>query len=306
MASGQHTATSSALVLEAQARTPPESPAPLLPTIFRVSVAVLLLTAAVLKAHQAFLEGGASSLDRAIPFGLALLEGALGVMLLLNILRRFVWYVGICVFIAFFVISIQKVIEGSNSCGCFGVVPAPPWLIAVVDFVVVIGFFAFGRGASDIGPTHRIREVVVAVIAIVFFAFMAMTFRGPNAGNDVVVLKPKEWLGKKFPLLSHTDLAHEISNGNWTIVLFHSNCAACERVVTEYQRAVSSTAGMSKRVAVLEFPPFDSSATPRHAGSGLFYGRVSGANEWFVATPVVIETRSAIVTAVTEPPVNLP
>lgn len=101
-----------------------------------VLVGVILLTAAVLKAHQL-----ATSPTREISIfttrwfliGLVELELALGLWLLSAVYPKQARVAALAVFAGFCSVSLYQALSGEHSCGCFGNLPINPWYTLLFD-----------------------------------------------------------------------------------------------------------------------------------------------------------------------------
>ena len=67
------------------------------------------------------------------------MEFLLGVMLLLGVAPLLMGRIALCVFAAFAMASVGKILVGSASCGCFGEVDVSPWYSLSLN-LVVMGF----------------------------------------------------------------------------------------------------------------------------------------------------------------------
>jgi uncharacterized membrane protein YphA (DoxX/SURF4 family) len=114
--------------------------------IVRFLVAVVLLIAAFMKAHElatslSFNKG----LFYARWFNIAVVEFELffGIWLLTGLMARFTWIAAITCFSMFTIVSASRFFAGFESCGCFGTVVIPPAWTATFDLIVVGLLLAF-------------------------------------------------------------------------------------------------------------------------------------------------------------------
>src|SRR5438067_1771842 len=96
-------------------------------TIIHITVGLLLIAAAVLKAYQAVAGPIAFSLTAALfDFALIEFELILGGMLVLNVRPVAAWALAIGAFTIFAGVSLKKAMAGASACGCFGPAAVDP------------------------------------------------------------------------------------------------------------------------------------------------------------------------------------
>jgi hypothetical protein len=110
--------------------------------------------------------------------------------------------------------------------------------------------------------------------------------------TGLVILEPEKWLGQKLPIAGFIDL--DLSHGEWTVVFHRHDCPTCHEVLPSYVELSS----MGHKVALIEVPPF---GNLNPSESGCVHGQLTADREWFVQTPVEIQLRDGIVTAVKTP-----
>jgi hypothetical protein len=120
--------------------------------------------------------------------------------------------------------------------------------------------------------------------------------------NRVVILEPEKWAGKPFPLLKHIDIGSQLSQGQWVVVLFHHDCAVCQRVIPAYEQMLDARVDtLSVRAAIVEVPPYDEDTLASVAlRERLSVGRLDATRDWFVQTPVELFLEDGRVTRVTD------
>ncbi|MBN2022776.1 MAG: hypothetical protein JW809_08260 [Pirellulales bacterium] len=104
--------------------------------VVRALLGLLLLAAAVLKAHQLATEPvlGAGLLDsRWVLIATVEFELFFGLWLLAGLLPRLTWAAAIGCFVLFAGVSLHKALSGAASCGCFGRVEVNPWYTCTLD-----------------------------------------------------------------------------------------------------------------------------------------------------------------------------
>jgi hypothetical protein len=113
--------------------------------------------------------------------------------------------------------------------------------------------------------------------------------------SQFVVLEPEKWIGKRCPLIDYSDIGSELSQGNWIVFLYRTDCPTCEKVVpvlAEKARSNSDT-----RIAVLAVPPFTDDALIGKVSGFCRTGKLHETSEWFVETPVEVKTQDGIVSS---------
>ncbi len=215
----------------------------------RVALAVLLLVAAGLKAHQLMSQPVfGTGLMESRWFLIAVVEFELlfGLWLLSGLLPHLTWLGALACFFAFACVSFCKVVSGAASCGCFGRVPVNPWFTTILDVAVLLALFRwrpllhgrrhffFPRGETidcdgslrSNGKKPFVRAAVVLSAWLVLGVPAAMLMNTAHAAalsaggkilgaGRIVVVEPKAWIGKRFPLLDYIDVGDELKKGRW-------------------------------------------------------------------------------------------
>ncbi len=272
----------------------------------RVFVAVVLLVAAGLKAHELATQPvpGTNLLNQRGTLMIAV-EGevALALLLLSGLLRRLAWGLALGSFVFFSFVTLGKALGGAASCGCFGVVEVNPWYTLTLDAALAALLAVFHpplrrrRGASR--PLLRLALALGALVVLGTVLGLAMASYEPTrlteggevtADEGILVLEPHRWVGNRWPLLGYIDVGQRLASGRWTVVLFSHGCSGCDEVMPIYESLAARPGG--PRVALLEVPPYEESAAgPVNSESPCLVGRLSDRRDWFVETPVVLELR---------------
>ena len=288
--------------------------------IVRLAFGLLLLVAAALKGHQlATAPVPEADLLTSRWFLIALVECelALGLWFLSGWRPSLIRLAGMSCFVLFGSIAVYKAVQGAESCGCFGRVAINPWWTALIDLSAALAFALF-RPAKDSVPINAsdrtnllFHKWVVCCLFVLFGipAGWAMATFSPNhIGDDgflgdgqIVVLEPKEWIGKPFPLTAHIDLGEQLKSGVWKVLLYHHDCPKCQEAIAKWEHAASTDDPIGTlRIALIEMPPYGSLPHATSSPDRLFYGRLSESREWFVTAPVEIDLRDGTVTNVSE------
>lgn len=293
--------------------------------VLRYFLALILLVAATLKTHQLATTPvlGDGLLDSRWVF-IATVEFELffGLWLAAGLFPRTTWAAALGCFGLFACVSLYKAANGATSCGCFGRVEVNPWHTFTLDALAVLALvrwqpgkpsrFAWGRNAAvprgAALPSARALGVMTLWLAVGVPAAVAMgTYQpamlsadGVIQGNDnLVILEPEKWIGRRCPLLpfietsSGRSIGQQLANGRWIIVLHHRDCPECRRLLAAWRQgnhgAINLKAGT--RIAVIEVPlPEKESITPFAAGGqkDWLIGKLSDSRDWFVETPVAL------------------
>ncbi len=293
-------------------------------SIVRVVLGVLLLAAAGLK----FADGDFGAADGfgplASPFWrLAVVESEvlLGVWLLLGLAPRVLWLVALLFFSVLAGASLYLGIEGQPSCGCFGAkLPVRPWYSFLLDLTSVAALGWWRPQYGNVSSNWRVRSVhshsfrlassallfmlaaVPASVAIFGSTPAILTDEGDIIGdNSTVVLEPENWIGKRFPLLKHTDIGSQLMIGRWIVVLYRPDCPRCREELARYERRVCEEAWtmIMPRIAVIDVS--GGNEERRAVGGGNSWclcGRLSGARKWFVRPPVILRIEDGYVKGV--------
>ena len=285
----------------------------------RIVLAIVLLAAAGLKAHQLATEPVVGSgLLHSRPLLIAAVEFELffGLWLLAGIRPAQTRFAALCCFTLFAGVALWKALSGEALCGCFGRVPVNPWYTFALDTFFVVALFysrpSLGRVPAETSVRIRIRTAGVVVvwlavgipatIAMGSISAMTLVASGELVGNgSLVVLEPETWVGKPFPLLRHIDIGQLLAKGNWIVVLYHHDCSKCQKAIPKYEQLACelSSRGGGVRMAMVEIPPYGGlGEIARDASSACLWGRLTDGREWFVATPVELTIETGSVTNV--------
>ncbi|MDR2644238.1 MAG: hypothetical protein LBC74_15770 [Planctomycetaceae bacterium] len=107
--------------------------------VVRFIIAVILLIAAVLKAHQLAttpLLGEGLLHNRWFNIFVVEFELFFGIWLIFGLLPKLTWLATIGLFSIFSVISFYEAISGFKSCNCFGNVTVNPWITMAFDLMI--------------------------------------------------------------------------------------------------------------------------------------------------------------------------
>lgn len=284
--------------------------------VVQICLALLLLTAAGLKTHQLATEPvvGSGLLDSRW-FLIAVVEFELffAFWLLSGVFSFATWRVTVALFAVFSLVSLYKAVSGEASCGCFGTAEVNPWFTFVLDVLIVGCLLCWRprqRGASrgvyaGRGLRVRLASVLVAWLCAGMSSGVVMASYQSTRLDDVgqllgdgrtVLLEPETWIGKRFPLLDWIEIDGQLDKGHWIVVLHRPGCPDCEELLRRFAGNADIASSQSETCVAL--------VTIRHqrlgvshipGGSRFVQGNLAETREWFVQTPVQIETMEGIV-----------
>ena len=271
-------------------------------------LALILLVAAVLKAHQLATEPVANkdifsyrwSLIAMVEF-----ELVLGIWLLSGLYKRLVWVLVTACLSLFSCVTFYKALSGEASCGCFGTVEVNPWYTLILDVSAVVALLIFRPNLHKRQLTQhywpRLATMFAITLAIGIPAGLAMGSYTPAAlttegeiigSSEFVILEPEEWTGRQFPLINHIDIGNQLAKGDWVVLLYHHDCPQCAEAIPVYEQIGRALAGNENylQIAIIEMPPYGPNEECRPCFS--VHGYLSNTKEWFVTTPVVALLRN--------------
>lgn len=281
--------------------------------VVRVLLACLLLPAAALKGYQLatepVLERGFLE-SRWFLIGVVEMELFFGIWLVVGAAPRLTWLAAVACFSGFALVSGYKGVVGEASCGCFGRLAVNPWYTWALD-VAAVGLLLVSRPTGQGSAWREIRQAVLACVfiamaigvpagwAMVSFQAGTLSADGVVAGSgNLVLLTPKQWIGKRFPLLNHVDIGSQIAKGAWLVVLYHPTCPQCEELIAKYRQhyPADATHGPGLPVAFIEVPELDQDSTTLDLSHlRCLRGHMDRSHQWFVTTPAVVLLENAIV-----------
>lgn len=223
----------------------------------------------------------------------ALFEIILGTILIFGCSTRLMKVIVVALGVVFAAISALNLINGVESCGCFGAISISPSLAFVVDILIVALGAKWKR--SD-GPSGNKTQLFIAfgallpagVIGYLVYWSYSLTrigdFGDIATSGLIVVDGTEEWVGIQLPLLPYMEQVEEVYSGRWMVFLYSTECGDCELV---RERLLKSDA----RLCFCEVPPVKD-----HSLSHLFLASSLDANhDWFVVTPLVYELENGTV-----------
>ncbi len=152
-----------------------------------------------------------------------LFEAALATWIIAGVLAAAADCCAMLLFCAFAGVSVAKVVNLENSCGCFGsFIVVPPLAMFVVDILVIVAcgmswyMRCIERQTSFCSPWYS--RLLVVCLA---FSLSVYGYRSEAGYRHVVVdmHDSKQWVGRQFPIRL-TTLPDTLLNGRWSILLY--------------------------------------------------------------------------------------
>lgn len=204
-------------------------------------------------------------------------------------------------FVAMLAYSVIRLIQGSETCGCFGRVRVHPGWTMLLDVVCLVWLHCITPNRQS-RPAQFARvkwQRVIPVIAVVSIPPLAwMAFVGTTVGNQslarrsghAMVLDPDGWVGSQLPIEGYVETTNAIREslrrGRALVVLVRHDCVKCQEMMHLFQTLSGQD---NTRVILVEVPPVASS------GSVVTDGRLTADMEWFVPTPTAILLQDGVV-----------
>ncbi|GHT23051.1 hypothetical protein FACS189419_06470 [Planctomycetales bacterium] len=131
----------------------------------RYIAAAIILTAALLKAHQlatVLILGEGFLHHRGFNLFVVEFELFFGIWLLFGLLPKLTWLATTALFLLFALVSFYKAISGEASCGCFGNVTVNPWFTTVFDLLIIGLLSVF----HPLNMSFQMKEAVSEIAAV--------------------------------------------------------------------------------------------------------------------------------------------
>ena len=280
----------------------------------RILLGVVLVAAGLLKGYDLSSRSVAWHgffFPRGLLIGLVEAELVFGLWLLTGLYPKPTRWIATSCFTVFSAVTLMQALGGETTCGCFGQVSVNPWVTFTFDAAAVFALCRWGP-SSTAPPTFRthplrtmfflLSSVLISVLAATMVSqtiVSALTDqRNPFSEDDLVILEPDTWAGKRFPLLNFIDVGNVLSSGHWIVVLYHHDCAACQEVIPSYVRWSQRAIGQrdAPRIALVEMPPYATAGDDLAKDSSpCLVGHLDNQRTWFVRTPVEVVLHDGIV-----------
>ena len=292
--------------------------------IVRILFGIILIVAALLKAHQIATDLPLQAGLRGAVWPKILLvefELAFGLWLLFNLYPQRTRLAAMGLALVFAGAALYRWVTGEASCGCFGQVHVHPAVTSSMDVAFAVALWIFrpqlrqGTGGAADGILRSERSPSGLRWAVYLCALLTLTIwmaseagalgRRGRANAGVRVVDPATWMGKRFPLSGDLrPLASEkvdIGSGQWVLAFFHRDCGKCREVLSALARSSgeSSRNGEVTRYLTIEVPRYAGErAEQGRPGLACEQAQLDSDVEWFVQTPLVVWLSDGRVTQV--------
>lgn len=223
-------------------------------------------------------------------------ELIIGFWLLSGLAPRWSYRVALVIFCGFLIVSAYEVVARARTCGCFGPIPVNPKVSLGLD-VFALAALVLGRkvlmGGLGISALQRWLSIVAGATCLVVTAALFTHWDLTIEHGGLIVLRPADWIGKRFPLENYLDDDGRLRHGNWIVLLYRHDCPVCETAMPAYLqtgRRLSGEFGKPVRMAFVEVPTGEgtNSASNEHC---CHWFKLSENKIWTGATPVVLMLR---------------
>lgn len=269
---------------------------------FCICVAILLVTAAALKAWNAPAVMAKDGLLSSKWVLMAAIGLELSVAVLILSLRdRIAWRLIVGLFSVFLVAASYSIISGAE-CNCFGVDWLGSWFTLPIDAcILAIAMFlrpdAYSRGNRPVQLPNAL--ALAAIFAIAGVAFVEFRKASTSNTKRLEYLLADDMLAKPWPITEdyHPELK-QLKTGKWLILVLRPDCDHCRELVEEHfqdptwhrpdERTAVFLAGSDEWSFRFDYVSMEPSDTRIRWELG----------EPFVASPFVVYLSNAIVTQI--------
>jgi hypothetical protein len=263
----------------------------------------ILLVAGVLKGYDLLANARPEfGLSSTTPLGLVVaaigVELIAGLWLVSGMGQRAARIAGMICFAVFACVSLFWAVNGEVSCGCFGRMHLNPWWSFSLDLFAATLLWTCRPGKLKDRAGSQRRSIALAS-AVILGSIAIWIFWGHGSHwapfANTVVLEPRTWVGKPFPLVDDITDGKRLLRGNWLVVFYRHDCPRCQRAIERYEpideRSHQDPEGY--RVLFVEVPPYGPSArSPR------MRSRLTDRQEWFIVTPTELRISNGQTVAV--------
>lgn len=277
---------------------------------------MVLLVASTAKFHT-YATDPAGASEGATISGHPELQGALigfewifGLWLLTDWWPRATRLLSLLTFSAFAVAAAAKAAAGASSCGCFGAVRTDPRLTAALDVFLVVAILRHWRTHAVAKPSrYKISTLMIGVlsasVSIPAAMYLFETAWGRGHVGEKHAFTPRTSIGKTLPFLEDIDVGARLGEGQWSVLLYRSECGACRSILPVFIRRGKDMemSGLGMRSAIIELSgggPGPSLA--EHGETSCLQGRFTNHDSWEIRTPSVIRLENGRVISIKENP----
>ena len=272
--------------------------------IIMTLVGLLLITAAVLKAHQILTTvipdfeeirqkyTGFEFFMRALECREMMifhvpLEIGLGIWMISGLFRRAGWMLAIATFIFFSFVTAYKAVNGYADCGCFGVAKIDPkitlFIVDLPSVLLLLIFRPIGTSLFKPWPSGKHFLAVAIPTAIILPAITATLLISPAVKSE-----PLEQTGQMWDKLEHISASEKLSSGMWVVMLYHNDCPNCIEAVPGYKKMAAEFKD-NINFAFIEVPSKKEYKYSIVSDDGPWlHDRLDESRNWMIQTPRVI------------------
>jgi len=209
---------------------------------------VLLLCAALLKSQQLLTEQGAADLAALFWSGVAGGELLLALWLLSGKGATLSLRIGLACFACFAMVSLWKISQGVENCGCFGRLNTSPKLSYWMDwFSLALGLWSLGAEyvPLPVGSFWHSKRWFPALLlfSITFYAAGLALARQADASLE-------HWVGRTWPRPGMVSVPSPLSEGSWVVLLYRSSCGHCQATAAEYAELARIWQSQNRKIRV--------------------------------------------------------
>ena len=272
-------------------------------SLFKLSIATLLLTAAILKVVSPEISAKVQVESR-LPHWVLIIavqaEILVSFLMVSAISPKLCWSMGFLLFLGFAMVSGYGTLAGYESCGCFGAFKISPLWVFALD-VGIVGVLLLDRRQflSDRQSKLGLAKlsfvatgfVLVSVFSVSVMAKHPQSFQAGVtvvANGKVVILEPAEWIGRELPIRHEIAPSDDILLRDAIVLLYHHDCPKCQLALPQFEQLANELMkkGSHRDVVLVEVPPFGGG---KNSATAARYARLSPEREWLVHTPMEIQ-----------------
>lgn len=143
----------------------------------------------------------------------------------------------------FFVsIAIWNVGIQAPDCGCLGGIKLEPEVLLAIDvsmLYLLLRWPASGSSMKNLLPSVCAAIAVISSVMIIVFTLSPLKLDDYASIVGVerrILIRPREWVGKQFPLRHFLSSTPAMNEGRWRVVFVNSHCQKCEVLASELRR----------------------------------------------------------------------
>jgi hypothetical protein len=239
-------------------------------------------------------------------FGLVVIviELAVGMALLLWLLPAISIPIGGLLFLLLAGVSWVGTTRGATSCGCFGSLVVPPWVLLILD-VLCAGVLFWSLRASYALSRNRVVVLGMAAVCSLYVgqgigtslyprlgSVTAETSKEAIAAAKTVFVEPGRLRGRAFPFFDYIQINANLSQGKWKLIFVRPECGRCEQRL----RTGTCQPEPGARVAVVLAQAKEGWTLPPECKAIL--GQLSEQKTWNFETPLILDLVDGKVTEV--------